>query len=145
MISPWPGWGFREVQISEGKKQLWPTLQVPQTLPAHHHPCVLTSACKAFKCISKARGQRWAGHEDQRPAGRQRCALTAPDARRKHRLVQNTQQQQQKKKSKSQERGVPGAWSLGGAEMAKETGTKLPASGYSVNCWGSGNHFPIED
>lgn len=91
-------WGFREVQISKGKKQFWPTFCLPQTVPAHHYPCVLLPAHEEFKWNSKARSL---------PVGKQSCTLTTPGYRKKHRLVQK--QNSSKKKVKDR-RGVPGAW-----------------------------------
>lgn len=93
--------GLEEVQISKGKKQLRPTLHLPQTAPAHHYPCLLLPAHEEFKWISKARSL---------PAGKQHCTLTSPDYRKKHRLVQK--QNSSKKKWKTGEvcLGLGGGW-----------------------------------
>lgn len=103
-MSLWPGWVLRKVQINKGKKQLWPTLHLPQTAPAHHYPCVFLAAPEEFKWNSKVRSL---------PVGKQHCALTTMDYRRKHRLVQKQNSSKKKKKDGR------GAWGLG------ETGTKL--------------------
>lgn len=116
--------GLERCRPAKGKKQLWPTLHLPQTAPAHHYPRVLLPAHEEFKWNSKARSL---------PVGKQRCTLTTPDYRKKHRLVRK---QNSSKKSERRERC---AWGLG------ETGTKLPMSGYRVTCWGSGNSFAIKD
>lgn len=83
----WPGWGFRKVQNSKVKKQLWPTVQ-----PFRHcQPTTIhVSWCQHMKHSSTFQRLRVCGGLAVRTSSGGTAALCTgdPDSGRKHGLVQ---------------------------------------------------------